>query len=113
MIDLLYYYMLESSYLRLFVIALLPVILFPAVVLLFTRYVFVWFNPEAEMTAAKMFLFVCIAVILSLAIMFATLSIFLPPGTDLRGPILFILVVSGLLGAGRLYLVEDKQSQGQ
>ncbi|MEM9776662.1 MAG: hypothetical protein AAF902_18935 [Chloroflexota bacterium] len=111
MIDLFYYYATESNYLRLFILSILPILLFPAVILIFTRYVFYWFNPQGELSGAKMFAFVGISVLLSLIIMFAVLYFYFPHGTDLRVPILFIIVVFGLLGAGRLYLVEERQSR--
>ncbi|MEM8859500.1 MAG: hypothetical protein AAGD96_14320, partial [Chloroflexota bacterium] len=86
---------------------------FPAVVLIFTRSIFHWFNPNLELTGAKLFVFVSISVLLSLFIMFAILYFYMPPGTDLRIPIIFTIIVCVLLVAVRLYLVEDRKSRNK
>lgn len=109
MFDLMLYYVAESDYLTLFIISLLPILMAPLAVLVLTHYIFHWFDPTLKMTAAKMFMFVSLAVIISLLIMLALLYIFLPPGTDFRYLLLATVIISGLLGAGRLYLVEPEQ----
>ncbi|MFT5197150.1 MAG: hypothetical protein ACI9EW_002838 [Cellvibrionaceae bacterium] len=106
MIDLIIYYITETDYLKLFSISILPILMAPLVVLMFTRYVFQIFDPHLKKTGVKTFVFVSLAVIISLVSMLIFLYIFLPPGTDFMLPLLTTLVVFGLLGAGRLYLTD-------
>lgn len=109
MIDLIIYYATETDYLKLFVISILPILMAPLIVLVITRYIFQRFDPDAKMTPTKLFMFVALAIIISVLIMLTLLFIFLPPGTDFRLPLIATLVIFGLLGAGRLYLVEPSE----
>lgn len=111
MTDLIIYYATEADYFKIFMISILPLLLAPLAVLLFTRYIFLLFKPDIKMTATTMFMFVSIAVIISLLIMLVMLYLYLPPGTDFRMPLILTLLVFGLLGAGRLYLVDPPQKQ--
>ena len=106
MSDLLFFYIAEREYLKLFLLSIVPILMAPLVILMLTRALFYWYDPNLKMTPTKMFMFVSIAVIISLTIMLSVLYIILPHGTDFRLPLLFTLLVFGLLGAGRLYLVE-------
>ncbi|MFK7806118.1 MAG: hypothetical protein AB8G95_31095 [Anaerolineae bacterium] len=111
MIDLIIYYLSETDYLKLFIISIVPILMAPLAVIILTRYIFQQFDPSLKMTPAKLFMFVALAVIISLGIMLLLLFLLLPPGTDFRGPLLVTLVIFGLLGAGRLYLVEPTENQ--
>ena len=108
MIDLIIFYATEADYLKLFAISIIPLLMAPLAILFVTRYIFLWFDPNLQMTTAKMFMFVSLAVIISLIIMLVMLYLFLPPGTDFRLPLLFTLLVFGLLGTGRLYLTDSQ-----
>jgi len=109
MIDLIIYYLTETDYLKLFVISILPILMAPLAVIIITRSIFQRFDPSLKMTPAKLFMFVALSVIISLAFMLTLLYMVLPPGTDFRGPLLATLVIFGLLGTGRLYLVEPSE----
>ena len=111
MLDLIIYYATEADYLKLFAISIIPLLMAPLAILFVTRYIFLWFDPDLQMTTPKMFMFVSLAVIISLIIMLTMLYLFLPPGTDFRLPLLFTLLVFGLLGAGRIYLTDSQQQQ--
>ena len=104
--ELIIYYLIESSYLKLLVISLLPILMAPLLVLLAARSIFQWFDPSLKMTPTKLFIFVALAVILSLILMGALLFYLMPPGTDYRLPLIATLIIFGLLGTGRLHLVD-------
>ncbi len=109
MIDLILYYAAESSYLRIFVISLLPILFAPLLILYFARYIFVRMDPGGKMTPTRLVLFVILVGLITLGIMALLLYLYLPPNTDFRGPMLFVLLIFGLLGAGRLYLVDPNE----
>ncbi len=108
MIDLIFYYIAEDSYLRLFVLALVPILVAPLAIIYVIRYLFYWFNPKAKMTPTRFFVFAALTTLISLGLMALTLYLYLPANTDFRVPMLFIIVVFGMLGAGRLYLFDPR-----
>ena len=108
MIDLIFYHASESSYLRIFVISLLPILVAPMMILYFTRYLFVRYDPDGGMSPTRLIIFVSMVVLLTLGVMALLLYLYLPANTDFRLTMLVILLIFGLLGAGRLYLVDDK-----
>lgn len=109
MIDLILYYAAESSYLRIFVISLIPILVAPLIIIYFARYIFVWFDPEGKMTPTRLILFVALVGLITLAVMGLLLYIYLPANTDFRGAMIGVLIIFGLLGAGRLYLIDPNE----
>ena len=109
MIDLILYYAAESSYLRILIISLIPILIAPLIILYFARYIFIWFDPKGNMTPIKLIIFVALVALITLGIMALLLYIYLPPNTDFRASMLVVLLIFGLLGAGRLYLVDPNE----
>lgn len=109
MLDLLLFYAAESSYLRIFVISLLPILVAPLLILYFARYIFVRIDPNGKMTPTRLVFFVVLVLLITVGVMALLLYLYLPPNTDFRGPMLFVLLIFGLLGAGRLYLVDPNE----
>lgn len=109
MFDLLLYYAAESSYLRIFIISLIPILVAPLIILYFARYIFVRFDPKGEMTPTRLIIFVVLVGLITLGVMALLLYIYLPPNTDFRASMFVILIIFGLLGAGRLYLTDPNE----
>ena len=91
MIDLILYYIAENSFLRLFVLALVPVLVAPLAIIYLIRYLFYWFNPKAKMTPTRFFIFAALTTVVCLGLMALLLYLYLPANTDFSVPMLFIL----------------------
>lgn len=109
MLDLILYYASESSYLRIFIVSLLPILIAPMIILYFTRYLFLRYDPKGNMTPTRLIIFVSLVVLFTLGIMALLLYIYLPANSDFRLTMIIILLIFGLLGAGRLYLVDPDE----